>query len=84
VEYGSVDEAVDAGGSTWQSLSRRTGTIETDFLNGEIALLGRIHGVPTPVNETLQQLANQAAHAHRPPGTTTPAELLSAVALSTS
>jgi 2-dehydropantoate 2-reductase len=27
------------GGSSWQSLVRGTGTIETDFLNGEIALI---------------------------------------------
>lgn len=49
------------GGSTWQSLARGTGTIETDWLNGEIVALGRVHGVPTPVNEVLQRLTNQAA-----------------------
>jgi 2-dehydropantoate 2-reductase len=36
------------GGSSWQSLRRRTGSIETDFLNGEIVQLGRLHDVPTP------------------------------------
>ena len=30
-------------------------TIETDFLNGEIVLLGRLHGVPTPVNAAVQR-----------------------------
>jgi 2-dehydropantoate 2-reductase len=69
-----------AGGSSWQSLSRRTGTIEADFLNGEIVLLGRLHGVPTPVNETLQRLANEAARARKPPGGTAPADILSAAA----
>jgi hypothetical protein len=34
--------------------------------------------VPTPVNETLQRLANQAARAHEPPGSTAPADILSA------
>src|SRR5437762_5771935 len=34
------------GGSSWQSLARRTGAIETDYLNGEIVMLGRLHGVP--------------------------------------
>ena len=29
------------GGSSWQSLERRLGTIETDYLNGEIVRLGR-------------------------------------------
>ena len=28
------------GGSSWQSLARGTGSIETDYLNGEIVLLG--------------------------------------------
>ena len=27
---------------------RGTGSIETDYLNGEIVLLGRLHGVPMP------------------------------------
>ena len=49
------------GGSSWQSLARGTGNIEADYLNGEIALLGRLHGVPTPANITLQRLANQLA-----------------------
>lgn len=78
VNVGEVDGAGRSGGSSWQSLSRRTGTIEANFLNGEIVLLGRIHGVPTPVNETLQRLANQAARAHEPPGSIAPADILAA------
>ena len=66
------------GGSSWQSLSRGTGTIEADFLNGEIVLLGRLHGVPTPVNEALQRLANRAAAEHRAPGFMTPSQVLAA------
>ena len=58
-------EGQDRGGSsTWQSLARGTGTIETDFLNGEVVLLGRLHGVATPVNELLQR---EAAAARAPP-----------------
>ncbi len=49
------------GGSSWQSLARRTGSIEAEFLNGEIVLLGALHGVPTPVNALLQRLAIRAA-----------------------
>jgi 2-dehydropantoate 2-reductase len=49
------------GGSSWQSLTRGTGTIEADYLNGEIVLLGRLHGVPTPLNELLQRLATTFA-----------------------
>ena len=64
-----------SGGSSWQSLARGTGSIETDYLNGEIALLGRLHGVPTPVNETLQRLATSHARERRAPATLGIAEL---------
>ncbi|MFC8824533.1 ketopantoate reductase family protein [Streptomyces sp. NPDC057137] len=64
------------GGSSWQSLSRGTGTIESDYLNGEIALLGRLHGVPTPINETLQRVANTFARERRPAGSLPVDELL--------
>ena len=64
------------GGSSWQSLARGTGTIEADYLNGEIVLLGRLHGVPTPANALLQRLANQGAAEGRPPGFLTPEDIL--------
>jgi 2-dehydropantoate 2-reductase len=67
-----------AGGSTWQSLERGSG-VETDFLNGEIALLGRLHGVPTPVNAGVQRLMREAAARAAGPGTMSPAELLAAL-----
>ncbi|GHI02451.1 2-dehydropantoate 2-reductase [Streptomyces cellostaticus] len=63
-----LDGAPRGGGSSWQSLARGTGTIEADYLNGEIVLLGRLHGVPTPLNELLQRLANRFAREHRPAG----------------
>jgi 2-dehydropantoate 2-reductase len=66
----------NAGGSSWQSLSRGTGTIEADYLNGEIALLGRLHGVPTPVNDLLQRLANTFAREGREPGSMPTEELI--------
>lgn len=65
-----------AGGSSWQSLARGTGAIESDYLNGEIVLLGRLHGVPTPANELVQKIANQHARENAPPGTLTPESLL--------
>lgn len=46
------------GGSSWQSLQRQSGRIETDFFNGEIVMLGRCWGVATPVNLGLQQLGH--------------------------
>ena len=80
VNIGEINGSPQAGGSSWQSLSRGTGTIEADFLNGEIVLLGRAHGVPTAVNETLQKMANQAARERWAPGAVNPREILSAVA----
>jgi ketopantoate reductase len=41
--------------STWQSFARGAGS-EVDYLNGEVVLLGRLHGVPTPVNHALQRV----------------------------
>ncbi len=70
-----VGGATREGGSSWQSLRRQTGNIEADWLNGEIALLGRLHGVPTPVNERLQAVANRMAVEHTPPGSMTSEEL---------
>lgn len=64
------------GGSSWQSLTRGTGSIETDYLNGEIVRLGRTVGVPTPVNALLQRAATQAARTGLPPGSVTAAGLL--------
>jgi len=68
------------GGSSWQSLARGTGSIEADLLNGEIVLLGRLHGVPTPVNELLQQVAKELAQAKAPPGSMSEADLLDRLA----
>ncbi|GED84031.1 ketopantoate reductase family protein [Streptomyces sp. 6-11-2] len=64
------------GGSSWQSLVRGTGSIEADHLNGEIVLLGRLHGVPAPLNELLQHLAGTFARERRAPGSLPPAELV--------
>jgi 2-dehydropantoate 2-reductase len=61
------------GGSSWQSLARQAPGIESDYLNGEVVLLGRLHGVRTPVNGLQQRLANQLA-AGAQPGSITPDE----------
>lgn len=42
--------------STWQSFARGAGGNEVDHLNGEVVLLGRRHGIATPVNEQVQRL----------------------------
>ena len=62
------DDRHRAGGSSWQSLQRATGTIETDYLTGEIVLLGRLHGVATPANRALQEIAARMALTGERPG----------------
>jgi 2-dehydropantoate 2-reductase len=69
------------GGSSWQSLERRLGTIETDYLNGEIVRLGQQYGVPTPVNALLQYLSQRVARERRPPGSVNPDKILVALDL---
>jgi 2-dehydropantoate 2-reductase len=68
LQEGPIHGERRGGGSTWQSLARGTGSVEADHLNGEIVLLGRLQGVPTPANALLQHLANQAAAEGWPPG----------------
>jgi 2-dehydropantoate 2-reductase len=65
------------GGSTWQGLAKGSTSVETDYFNGEIALLGRLHGVPTPINNFLQQLARDLATSGAGPASMTPEELAS-------
>ena len=65
------------GGSSWQSLTRRTGNIETDYLNGEIVLIGRSAGVPTPANALLQRLSNELARSGAAPGALAPEQFMS-------
>jgi 2-dehydropantoate 2-reductase len=64
------------GGSTWQSLRRGTGDVEVDYLNGEVSLLGRLHDVPTPVNDLLRDVAWRLAAAGSEPGSLSAADLL--------
>jgi 2-dehydropantoate 2-reductase len=66
-----------SGSSTWQSFARRTGEVETDYLNGEIVLLGRLHGVPTPVNRALCALADRLAREGADPQTLNAQDVLS-------
>jgi 2-dehydropantoate 2-reductase len=71
-----VDGAERSGSSSWQSLARGTGTVESDYLNGEIVLLGRLHGVPTPANDLLRRLAGSMAAEGQPPGSVQATEVL--------
>ncbi|MGZ4186772.1 MAG: ketopantoate reductase family protein [Solirubrobacteraceae bacterium] len=69
------------GSSTWQSLARHSGEVETDYLNGEIALLGGLHGVCTPVNAALCRLAARVARDGAGPQTLTARDVLSEAGL---
>ena len=75
-----VAGAERVGSSSAQSLARGTGSIETDYLNGEIVLLGRLHGVPTPVNEGLCRLGRLLIAANRPAGSMSLGEVESIIA----
>jgi len=74
-----VDGRMRGGGSSWQSLTRGAGTIEVDYLNGEIVLLGRLHGIPTPANAVLQRIARRMAHERVRPGAMHEDEVLAAI-----
>ncbi|MFZ7086781.1 ketopantoate reductase family protein [Curtobacterium sp. RRHDQ10] len=65
----------ELGGSSWQSMARGSGSIETDYLNGEIVRIARAAGVAAPRNALVQRLARVAARDHVAPGTLTVAEL---------
>ena len=63
-----IDGHPRRGSSSWQSLTRGLPSIEADFLNGEIVLLGALHGVPTPCNRLLQKVAGRVVRERKPPG----------------
>ncbi|GAA1395589.1 2-dehydropantoate 2-reductase N-terminal domain-containing protein [Pseudonocardia kongjuensis] len=62
------------GRSTWQSLARGVSP-ETDFLNGEITLLARLHGVPAPHNAAVTARLQRAVRERTPAGSLPDADL---------
>lgn len=56
------------GGSTWQSLTRGTGNLETDYLNGEIVSIAHRIGRDAVINARLAQLGREAAVRGAKPG----------------
>jgi 2-dehydropantoate 2-reductase len=76
---GEIDGKPRGGGSGVQSLSRGAGSIETDYINGEITLLGRLHDVPTPANQAVQTTAREIARRGLAPGSIPPDELRSRI-----
>jgi 2-dehydropantoate 2-reductase len=65
----SIAGVARTGGSTTQSLARSAGSIETDYLNGEIVLLGRLFGVPVPANTYFLELSSAMLRDKAGPGT---------------
>jgi 2-dehydropantoate 2-reductase len=49
-----------ASNSTWQSLSRNTGNVETDYFNGEIVRIAHRHGTDAPINAALARISRDA------------------------
>jgi 2-dehydropantoate 2-reductase len=76
IAIGEIDGKGHEGGSTWQSVVRGAGSVETDYLNGEIALLARQQGLSAPVNELLQSLAQTTLRDGHTPGWVTASEIL--------
>jgi 2-dehydropantoate 2-reductase len=56
------------GGSTWQSLVKGAPTLETDYFQGEILMLARLHGIDAPANEFLQHYASRLLRGELPVG----------------
>ena len=75
VQMQPIAGADRVGSSTKQSLVRHTGSIETDYLNGEIVLLGRLNDVPTPVNAYFSALAQRMIGEKLKPGSLSAAEV---------
>ncbi len=76
-----IDGVTRIGSSSSQSLARGAGRIETDFLNGEIALLARLHGVPAPANTYAARLASELARDNARPGSVTPEDFAKGIGL---
>jgi 2-dehydropantoate 2-reductase len=57
MRYQPIEGVERSGSSTAQSLARGAGSVETDYLNGEIVLLGQLHGVPVPANAYFVELS---------------------------
>ena len=68
MQDGKVAGAVQVGSSAMQSLVRGAGSVEVDYLNGQIAFLGRLHGVPTPVNTFFTELSAELVRTGAEPG----------------
>jgi 2-dehydropantoate 2-reductase len=65
----------EAQSSTWQSLARKQGSVETEFFNGEVVRLARKLGREAPINEGLNRIMQEMASKREAPGKYTIAAL---------
>ena len=65
----------EAKSSTWQSLARRTGTVEVEFLNGEVVQLAKRLGRQAPINEQLMNICLEMSANRDVPGRYAPSQL---------
>jgi 2-dehydropantoate 2-reductase len=65
-----------ASNSTWQSLSRNTGNVETDYFNGEIVRIAHQHGITAPLNAALARASRDAIRNQLGPSPFSAAQLL--------
>lgn len=81
LNIGEIAGEASAGTSSVQSLLRGTGSIETDYLNGEIALLARLYGVPAPGNAWFTRRAARMVAEGAQPGSVSRDEVERALGL---
>jgi 2-dehydropantoate 2-reductase len=67
--------AGEAQSSTWQSLTRKQGSVETEFFNGEVVRLGKKLNKKAPINDGLNRIVQEMAAKQETPGKYTIAEL---------
>lgn len=68
VKFKTINGRPFPGGSSWQSLQRGGTVNEVEYLNGEVVLMGRLYGVPTPVNTYLHDTVRAMANNKLKPG----------------
>ncbi len=68
MKHSVLPEDTQYGGSTWQSLVKRSGSVETECLNGEVVRVARKTGIAAPLNERLCRVAEEMARRGLEPG----------------
>ena len=74
----------EAGSSTWQSLARHQGSVETEFINGEIIRVAKQLGFQAPINEKLVAILQGMAANQEPPGKYTPSQVIELLEINSS